>query len=111
MPSLENESSRTRDRFPVRESHHPCSRRHNKPGPRARPRHPILLLSNVHDPVTSIQNSYLTIANSFVKGDAGLGIRSGYGVRFQSTRFADETLIASHLQHCSYTEKSTVRLM
>lgn len=85
MPSLANESSRASDRFPVRESHHPHPRRHNKSGSRARPKHPILLLSNVHDPITSIENSHLTIANSFAKGDAGLGIRSGYGVRFNPT--------------------------
>lgn len=81
MPSLANKSSRARHGFPVREPHHLYPRRHNKSGFRAHPKHPILLLSNVHDPVTSIENSHLTIANSFAKGDAGLGIRGGYGVR------------------------------
>lgn len=47
---------------------------------RARPKHPILLLSNLHDPVTSIENSYSALRNNFLHGDAGLGVRDGYGV-------------------------------
>jgi hypothetical protein len=49
---------------------------------RAKPKHPILILSNLYDPVTSIENAYEILSNSFSRGDAGLGIRDGYGVRF-----------------------------
>jgi len=54
---------------------------------RVRPKHPILLLSNVYDPITPIENGFETLRTSFSKGDAGLGIRDGYG-------------------HCSYSMRS-----
>ncbi|KAF7970893.1 hypothetical protein HWV62_22646 [Athelia sp. TMB] len=46
----------------------------------AKPKHPVLILSNEYDPVTSIENAYRMLENTFAKGDAGLGIREGYGV-------------------------------
>ena len=49
---------------------------------RVKPKHPVLILSNVYDPITPIENGVETLRNSFSKGDAGLGIRAGYGVKF-----------------------------
>jgi hypothetical protein len=49
---------------------------------RVKPKHPVLILSNVYDPVTSIENGIEVLHKSFSKGDAGLGIRDGYGVKF-----------------------------
>ncbi|KZP14811.1 hypothetical protein FIBSPDRAFT_101299 [Athelia psychrophila] len=53
-----------------------------------KPKHPVLILSNQYDPVTSIENGYRILKNIFAEGDAGLGIREGYG-------------------HCSYSTKSS----
>ncbi|KZP14819.1 hypothetical protein FIBSPDRAFT_796394 [Athelia psychrophila] len=53
-----------------------------------KPKHPVLILSNEYDSVTSIANAYKILENTFAKGDAGLGIREGYG-------------------HCSYSTKSS----
>jgi hypothetical protein len=49
---------------------------------RVKPKHPVLILSNEYDPITPIENGVETLRNSFLKGDAGLGIRAGYGVKF-----------------------------
>ena len=57
---------------------------------RVKPKHPVLLLSNVYDPITPLENGVETLRKSFPKGDAGLGIRDGYGVRSWSL----------HIYHC-----------
>jgi len=43
------------------------------------PKHPVLLLANEHDPVTSIENAYEIMEHSYPEGAVGLGIRAGYG--------------------------------
>lgn len=58
---------------------------------RVKPKHPVLILSNMNDPITPLENGRQALENSFEKGDAGLGVRDGYG-------------------HCSYTMKSKVSL-
>ncbi|KII86940.1 hypothetical protein PLICRDRAFT_274828 [Plicaturopsis crispa FD-325 SS-3] len=53
-----------------------------------KPKHPVLLLSNINDPITPIENGIEILQKSFEHGHAGLGIRAGYG-------------------HCSYSMKSS----
>ncbi|KZP19422.1 hypothetical protein FIBSPDRAFT_567283 [Athelia psychrophila] len=45
----------------------------------AKQKHPILILSNEYDPVRAIENGHKILEKSLAKGDAGLGIREGYG--------------------------------
>ena len=41
---------------------------------RVKPKHPVLLLSNVYNPLTPLENGIEVLQENFPKGDVGLGL-------------------------------------
>jgi hypothetical protein len=98
LSSLAHKGCRETDALPVSIPHLFFSLYASLAVNRAKPKHPILIMSNKHDPMTSLNNALEMFQKGFARGDAGLVVREGFGVSFVplSLGFVPIFIIAWH---------------